>query len=369
MIAVVVDGGRRAAELISCRGRDLGFWLERFLPFCRMLPLPLRGHDFDHILVLSLSRFPEISDACCRELQGWLRGHGASAKDIFAPEGKPFFVASRSFLKARGIALKQGIFNELRSIPGAAHLALRDPVPVFDPRLEPQRFESAVTDLQARLLRKGGVSIENLGNFYLEGLPPIGRGSQIGSGVAIKGDCRIGRKVTLYANCFIENSRIGDGCVILPGSVIRDSIVERDVQLGPYCHLRNGSLVRRGAKMGNFVEMKKSILGRGSKAMHLSYIGDARVGRKVNIGAGTITCNYDGVKKNPTRIGDNVFIGSGTELVAPVTLHSDSYIGAGSTITENVPRHALAVARQRQKNIAGWVLRKRAKKSSAQGGR
>jgi len=361
MIAVVIDGGRRVADRISCRGRDLGFWLEKFLPFCRMLPLPQRGHDFDHVLVFSLSRFPEISDSFCRELHGLLRRRDALARDVYAPEGRPFFVASRFFLKAKGIALKQGIFSELRSISGVSPLGLRATIPVFDARLEPQRIEAAVTALQARLLRKAGVDIENLGNFYLEGLPFIGRGSRIGSGVTITGDCRIGRRVTLYANCFIENSRIGDGCIVLPGSVIRDSIVEKDVQLGPYCHLRNGSLVRRGAKMGNFVEMKKSVLGRGSKAMHLSYIGDARVGRKVNIGAGTITCNYDGVKKNPTRIGDNVFIGSGTELVAPVTVHSDSYVGAGSTITENVPRHALAVARQRQKNIAGWVLRQRKK--------
>jgi acetyltransferase-like isoleucine patch superfamily enzyme len=361
MIAAVVDSGRRSADRFSCRGRELGFWLERFFPFCRFLSLPQRGLGFDHVLVFSLSRFPEISDACSRKLRVWLRNHTASTREMYAPEGKPFFIASRSFLKAKGITLKQGIFNELRSISGVASLALRDPVPVFDARREPQRIEAAVTALQVRLLKRRGVAIENLGNIFLEGLPAIGRGSLIGTGVTIKGDCRIGRRVTLYANCFIENSRIGDGCVILPGSVIRDSILEKDVQLGPYCHLRNGSLVRRGAKMGNFVEMKKSVLGRGSKAMHLSYIGDAHVGMKVNIGAGTITCNYDGVKKNPTRIGDNVFIGSGTELVAPVTIHSDSYVGAGSTITEDVPRHALAVARQRQKNIAGWVLRKRKK--------
>jgi bifunctional UDP-N-acetylglucosamine pyrophosphorylase/glucosamine-1-phosphate N-acetyltransferase len=137
--------------------------------------------------------------------------------------------------------------------------------------------------------------------------------------------------------------------------------VEKNVQLGPYCHVRLNSLVREGAKIGNFVEMKKSVLGQGSKAMHLSYIGDATVGRKVNVGAGTITCNYDGVNKNPTRIGDRVFIGSGTELVAPVSIQNDSYVAAGSTITEDVPRHALAVARQRQRNIRGWVLRKRRK--------
>ena len=361
MIAAVVDGGRRAADRPSCRGRDLGFWLERLLPFCRFLPLPQRGGDFAHVLVFSTSRFPEFSDAGSRELRGWVLKQGSSAHGVYAPEGEAFFFASRSFLKAKGIALEPGIFNELRSFPAVAPLPLRDRIAFFDVRREPQRIEAAVTALQARLLGKGGVDIENLGNFYLEGLPSIGRGSRIGSGTAIKGECRIGRRVTLYANCFIENSRIGDGCVILPGSVIRDSMVEKDVQLGPYCHLRMGSLVRSGAKMGNFVEMKKSVLGRGSKAMHLSYIGDAHVGRKVNIGAGTITCNYAGVKKNPTRIGDNVFIGSGTELVAPVTLHRDSYIGAGSTITEDVPRYALAVARQRQKNIAGWVLRKRKK--------
>jgi bifunctional UDP-N-acetylglucosamine pyrophosphorylase/glucosamine-1-phosphate N-acetyltransferase len=107
--------------------------------------------------------------------------------------------------------------------------------------------------------------------------------------------------------------------------------------------------------------MKKSVLGQGSKAMHLTYIGDAQVGKNVNIGAGTITCNYDGVKKNPTIIEDNVFIGSGTELVAPLMVHRNSYIGAGSTITEDVPQNALALARQRQTNIPNWVLRKKKK--------
>jgi len=149
----------------------------------------------------------------------------------------------------------------------------------------------------------------------------------------------------------------------LPGTIVRDSIVEKNVQLGPYCHLRNGSLVKNGAKIGNFVEMKKSVFGHGSKAMHLTYIGDARVGRKVNIGAGTITCNYDGKNKNPTVIEDNVFIGSGTELVAPVTVKRNSYVGAGSTITENVPQNALAIGRQRQRNIPNWVLRKKKKKA------
>ena len=275
------------------------------------------------------------------------------------PGGQAFFIVSPAFLKKHGLRLDAGIFARLRALPGIRTLELTEPVTLLDSRRDPLAVEAAITALQVNCLQRNGARVESAGNFFLEGLPAIGRGSLIGHGVVIKGDCHIGRNVVFYPNCFIENSRIGDGCVLLPGSIIRDSVVEKNVQLGPYCHVRNGSLVRRGAKMGNFVEMKKSVLGRGSKAMHLSYIGDATVGRKVNIGAGTITCNYDGKKKNPTIIGDNVFIGSGTELVAPVTVHSDSYVGAGSTITEDVPRHALAVARQRQKNIAGWVMQKK----------
>jgi acetyltransferase-like isoleucine patch superfamily enzyme len=359
MIPAFVDSSRRAASKILFRGRDLGFWLERSFPFCRFCDSPFHGRNV--AFIFDGGSFPVLGAAGARELQRCLRGLDADANICLAPAGKPFFIVSPAFLKRNGISLKPGIFARLRALPGSRTLGLKEPVTILDPRRDLLALEAVVTTLQADFLRQRGVRVENFGNLCLEGLPAIGRGSLLGSGVVVRGDCRIGRNVVLYPNCFIENSRIGDGCVVLPGSVIRDSVVEKEVQLGPYCHLRNGSLVRRGAKMGNFVEMKKSVLGRGSKAMHLSYIGDATVGRKVNIGAGTITCNYDGRKKNPTRIGDNVFIGSGTELVAPITIHSDSYVGAGSTLTEDVPRHALALARQRQKNIAGWVLRKKKK--------
>jgi len=147
----------------------------------------------------------------------------------------------------------------------------------------------------------------------------------------------------------------------LPGSVVTDSILEENVRIGPYTHLRNGAVVKKGAKMGNFVEMKKSVLGEGSKSMHLTYIGDAEIGEKVNIGAGTITCNFDGVKKNKTVIEDGVFIGSGVELVAPVVIRKNSYVGAGSTITHEVPEDSLAVARGKQRNMPGWVKRKKHK--------
>jgi bifunctional UDP-N-acetylglucosamine pyrophosphorylase/glucosamine-1-phosphate N-acetyltransferase len=197
----------------------------------------------------------------------------------------------------------------------------------------------------------------------MEGLLKIGSGSRIGCGVVINGESRIGNNVRLYPNCFIENAIIGDNCTILPGCIVRDSQLEANVQIGPYTHLRVNALVKEGAKMGNFVEMKKSVLGKGSKSMHLTYIGDAQVGEKVNIGAGTITCNYDGVNKNKTVLEDGVFIGSGTELVAPVTIRKNAYVGAGSTITEEVPEDSLGVARNKQRNILDWVTRKKKKKS------
>ena len=361
MIAAFVDFSRHPAGKSLFRGRDPAFWLERLFPFCRFSSPPLHRSGSGLVFIFDNGLFPLLGASAMGELRRRLRGLGAGSDTCLAPAGRPFFIVSDAFLKKNGLALETGIFARLRALPDCRPLELAEPVTCVDARRDPLAIEAAITALQAHWLQKSGVRIESCGNFFLEGLPVIGRGSLIGFGVVIKGDCRIGRNVALYPNCFVENSRIGDGCVILPGSVIRDSIVEKDVQLGPYCHLRNGSRICRGARMGNFVEMKKSVFGRGSKAMHLSYIGDATVGRKVNIGAGTITCNYDGTKKNPTFIGDNVFIGSGTELVAPVTVSSDSYVGAGSTITEDVPRHALAVARQRQRNIKGWVTRKRKK--------
>ncbi len=359
MIPAFIDGGRSAAGRLSFRGRDLAFWIERTFPFCSFIDGNSTGGGM--VVVFSLDLFPLPGADAGRSIAAWFRSRSRSGGGLFAPAGKPFFAVSRSFLRRNGLRLEQGVFRRLRALPGGVEMELKSPVTAIDPVREPLAVEAAVIALQIAHLQKRGVRLENAGNFCVEGLPLMGRGSVLGSGVVLRGDCRIGRNVVIYPNCFIENSSIGNHCVILPGSVIIDSRVEKNVQLGPCCHVRLNSLVRAGAKIGNFVEMKKSVFGQGSKAMHLSYIGDATVGRKVNVGAGTITCNYDGRKKNPTRIGDNVFIGSGTELVAPVTVESDSYIAAGSTVTEDVPRHALAVARQRQRNIPGWVLRKKKK--------
>jgi bifunctional UDP-N-acetylglucosamine pyrophosphorylase/glucosamine-1-phosphate N-acetyltransferase len=146
-------------------------------------------------------------------------------------------------------------------------------------------------------------------------------------------------------------------------SVIEHSAIKQNAQVGPFAHLRPGTTVGARARIGNFVEVKKSVIGAGTKASHLSYIGDAVVGRNVNIGAGTITCNYDGTQKHRTDIGDGVFIGSDTQLVAPVEIGKGAYVGAGSTITKDVPPMSLAVSRVPQKNILKWAARKQHKEN------
>ncbi len=223
--------------------------------------------------------------------------------------------------------------------------------------------EKIIVRYQVEYYLGKGVTFRDYSGFFIEGLPSIGEGSIISTGVFIDSDSIIGKHVEIYPNSYIEDSEIGNSSVVLPGSVIRGSIVKDNTQIGPYSHLRNGVVIESGAKVGNFVEMKKTFFGKGSKAMHLSYVGDAIVGKDVNIGAGTITCNYDGVKKNQTIIKDKAFIGSGTELIAPVTIEENSYVAAGSTINENVPPDSLAVARQRQRIVKGWSERKKRKKS------
>ncbi|MEN8153313.1 MAG: DapH/DapD/GlmU-related protein [Acidobacteriota bacterium] len=225
--------------------------------------------------------------------------------------------------------------------------------------ISPKDTEEIVLKYQIDFYTKNGIIFEDFSNFFIEGLPSIGKDTKIGPGVTIRGNSTIGDDVELYPNCYIENSQIGDNCSILPGTIISDSILRDNVRIGPYAHLRSGCLVKENAKVGNFVEMKKSEFGEGSKAMHLSYVGDSTVGKNVNIGAGTITCNYDGKNKNPTIIEDKAFIGSGTELIAPIKIGKNSYVAAGSTVNEDVPEDALAVARQKQKNIKGWSKRKK----------
>jgi bifunctional UDP-N-acetylglucosamine pyrophosphorylase/glucosamine-1-phosphate N-acetyltransferase len=174
----------------------------------------------------------------------------------------------------------------------------------------------------------------------------------------LEGKTSIGKRCIIGPQVFIEDTTIRDKTRVF-FSFVSGSIIDEGSQIGPFSHLRRDTRIGREVKIGNFVETKKSSVADQSKVCHLSYIGDAELGRHVNVGAGTITCNYDGVKKHKTSICDNVFVGSNTALVAPVTIGEGSVIGAGSTITNDVPAASLGIARSRQKNIEGWVLRRK----------
>ncbi len=177
--------------------------------------------------------------------------------------------------------------------------------------------------------------------------------------VQLLGKTRIGANCKVGTGSVLANAILEDGVTVKPHSIVSASHLARGASVGPFAHLRDGARLDAGARVGNFVEVKKSRLEAGVKAMHLSYLGDARIGRETNIGAGTITCNYDGVDKNPTTIGRRVFIGSDTALVAPIRVGDGAYVAAGSTITENVPPNALGIARGKQVNKPGWAAARR----------
>lgn len=217
--------------------------------------------------------------------------------------------------------------------------------------------------MQARIINKlaeGGVNFTDTRAVYINAGVSIGRDTMIYPNVFIEGETKIGSSCTLYPNVRIINSLVGNKVKIKDSSLIEDSVIRHEAQVGPFAHLRPGSDIGRCAKIGNFVEVKKSIIGPGTKVSHLSYIGDASVGKEVNIGAGTITCNYDGKQKHLTEIKDMVFIGSDTQLVAPVCIGKGAYIGAGSTIVKDVPPMSLAVSRSEQKIIKNWAAKRKA---------
>ena len=206
-----------------------------------------------------------------------------------------------------------------------------------------------------------GVTIEDPATTYIDMDVTVGTDTVIHPGVALEGRTTVGARCELHSGVRIVDSHLGDDVLVNNHCVIREATLEEGAQIGPFAHLRPEAHIGEAARVGNFVEIKKSSLGSGSKANHLTYLGDATIGTGVNIGAGTITCNYDQGKKHPTTIGDRVFIGSGTELIAPVTLGDDAYVAAGSCISDDVPPGALGVARGRQVNKDGWVVRRKAK--------
>ena len=208
-------------------------------------------------------------------------------------------------------------------------------------------------------LMDAGVTIELPETVLIDPEVTVGADTRIEPCVQLLGRTRIGAGCTIRTGSVLADAVLEDNVLVKPYSVVVASHLSRGAQVGPFAHLRDGARLEENARVGNFVEVKKSLLGDGAKAMHLIYLGDARVGDGTNIGAGTITCNYDGVRKNATIIGKRVFIGSDTALVAPVRVGDGAYIAAGSVITENVPPDALGVARGRQVNKPRWAAARR----------
>jgi bifunctional UDP-N-acetylglucosamine pyrophosphorylase / glucosamine-1-phosphate N-acetyltransferase len=233
------------------------------------------------------------------------------------------------------------------------------------------RADLAAVDLVFRRRMRGelmaaGVSMLMPESILIDPDVRIGPDTLLEPGVQLLGKSRIGAGCTIRTGSLLSDVTVEDGVLVKPYSVISSSHLSAETQVGPFAHLRDGARLQEGARVGNFVEVKKSVLGERVKAMHLTYLGDARIGSETNVGAGTITCNYDGVNKNPTTIGRRVFIGSDTALVAPVKVGDGAYIGAGSTITENVPADALAIARGRQVNKPGWAAARRREMAAKQ---
>ena len=244
-----------------------------------------------------------------------------------------------------------------------ATLRLADPNEILgiNTRVELALVDRLFRDRKVRQLMLDGVTIEKPETVTIDLPVRIGVDSTVEAGAQVRGRCVIGENCRIGAGAILENVELGDGVQIHPYTLIANCRVENDAHIGPFARLRMNAHVEAGAHIGNFVELKKTRLGRGSKSMHLAYLGDATIGENSNIGAGTITCNYDGQKKHPTLIGDRAFVGSNSTLVAPVEVAADAYVAAGSVITDAVPAQALALGRARQVNKEGWVKRRKAK--------
>lgn len=247
-----------------------------------------------------------------------------------------------------GMAVEQGV--AVAAIP----VAEADEVAGVNDRYQLALLERALQARQAKQLLQAGLSLADPARFDLRGELQHGRDCSIDINVILSGRVVLGDRVRIGPNCVIRDAEIGDDTVIEPNSVVEEARIGAGCRVGPFARLRPGSQLEETARVGNFVEVKAAVLQRGAKVNHLSYIGDADVGPEVNVGAGTITCNYDGANKHRTVIGAGAFIGSGTNLVAPVTVGAGATIGAGTTLTRDAPADQLTLARPPQKTISNW---------------
>ncbi len=308
-----------------------------------------------------LERIVEAADAGLEELA--IRRVNAGLYALPAP-------AIFAQLRRLGTGNAQGELYLTDAVTGAARdgehvalLELDDPAEAFgiNDRDELARAHRALLERHMRLLTAAGVTILEPARTAVEPGVRVGRDTVIHPGAALSGDTEIGDGCELHQGVWIRDSKLAAGVVVEPYSVLDGVEVGAGCSVGPFARLRPASVLLEGSKVGNFVELKKTRLGAGAKASHLAYLGDATIGEKANIGAGTITCNYDGVAKHRTEIGDGAFIGSDSMLVAPIKVGKRATTGAGSTITHDVPDDALAVGRARQRTIPDWSRQRKGK--------
>jgi len=236
----------------------------------------------------------------------------------------------------------------------ACHPGSTSEVEGVNDRKQLARLERAYQLNIAETLMENGVTLRDPSRFDVRGEAIIGADVEFDINVILEGKVSIASGVVIGPNCVLKNCTIGENVVIKENTVVDNSTIERDCVIGPFARIRPHTVLAEGVKIGNFVETKKSSIGKGSKVSHLSYIGDAEIGENANVGAGTITCNYDGVNKFKTEIGDGAFIGSNTCLIAPVRVGNNATTGAGSAISKDIADNQLSIARGKQRNIEGW---------------
>lgn len=244
-------------------------------------------------------------------------------------------------------------YNEGRTIE-AVHPAIAIEVEGVNDRAQLARLERAFQQMQAQKLLEQGVMLRDPARFDLRGELQCGMDCEIDTNVIIEGKVTFGDNVLIGTGCVLKDCEIDDNTVVRPYTVIEGAIVGEDCTVGPFTRLRPGAEMRNDSHVGNFVEVKNTLVGEGSKANHLTYLGDAEIGARTNIGAGTITCNYDGVNKFKTIIGNDVFIGSDSQLVAPVTVGDGATLGAGTTLTKDVEKGELVITRVKERMIKNW---------------
>lgn len=306
-----------------------------------------------------LERIVEVADATAEELA--IRRVNAGLYALPAPA---IFARLRELVpdNAKGeLYLTDALTGAAARDERVALVELGDPSEAWgaNTRAELAALHRELVGRKTRELMESGVTLLDPEAVTVESGVAVGRDTVVHPGVSLLGATAIGERCEVHSGAWLRDTVLGDGCEVLPSSVLDGAVVGAGCRIGPFARLRPGAVLGDGARAGNFVEIKQARIGAGAKVNHLAYVGDATVGAGANLGAGVVTCNYDGAEKHRTEVGERAFVGSGTLLVAPVAVGDDATTAAGSVITRDVPAQALGVERSRQRNLEGWSGRRR----------